>query len=222
MSGISLQSMPSNVGSDTRKWVTESAKSGHKWVVANDEQGPADVGVLPDTIDFNHDDIRKNVLWGNLMNNGAGVQYYFGYKYADSDLTCQNFRSRANMWKLSNIAHNLFVEYIPFWEMSIATSTILSNPTTTKNSCLATENRGTILVYLYGGGSDVLNLTVPKPSSIRSFSIQWYDPINGGDLQNGPLKESAPRAGSSIGNPPSDKDQDWVVLLRGRDNGNSG
>jgi hypothetical protein len=59
------------------KWVQQSAIAGHKWVVSFDEQGPADVGVAPDSVDPSHDSIRKSVLWANLLAGGAGVEYYF-------------------------------------------------------------------------------------------------------------------------------------------------
>jgi hypothetical protein len=65
--GVSIQTLPANVFSDTMRWVTESNRTGRKWVVANDEQGPSVDGVKPDVNDPNHDTIRVNVLWGNLM-----------------------------------------------------------------------------------------------------------------------------------------------------------
>jgi Domain of unknown function (DUF5060) len=65
--GVSLQTNPGNVFSSTLQWVKESAADGHKWVVANDEQNPAKVGLVPDSIDPDHDNIRENVLWANFM-----------------------------------------------------------------------------------------------------------------------------------------------------------
>jgi hypothetical protein len=65
--GPSLQTGPSHVFPNTLRWVTDSAKSGHKWIVTNDEQNPASTGLLPDSIDPNHDTIRQLVLWGNIM-----------------------------------------------------------------------------------------------------------------------------------------------------------
>lgn len=101
--GVSIQTDTANVYSETRKWVVASANAGKKWIVANDEQNPADVGVSADaeymgnrgTVSDNSAKIRRTVLWGNFMAGGAGVEYYFGYKTGESDLTCQNFRSRA-------------------------------------------------------------------------------------------------------------------------------
>jgi hypothetical protein len=65
--GTSLQNKPSLVFSATLRWVTQSAAAGKKWVVANDEQNPANSGVVPDSVDPDHDTIREDVLWGNIM-----------------------------------------------------------------------------------------------------------------------------------------------------------
>jgi Domain of unknown function (DUF5060) len=65
--GASLQDNPRRVFTNTLRWVTESAADGHKWVVANDEQNPANDGVVPDNIDPDHDNIRENALWANFM-----------------------------------------------------------------------------------------------------------------------------------------------------------
>ncbi len=48
LTGASLQNGWNQVHQRTLQWVTESAKAGRPWVVANDEQGPASLGVPPD------------------------------------------------------------------------------------------------------------------------------------------------------------------------------
>jgi Putative collagen-binding domain of a collagenase len=220
MTGVSIQSLPTNVVALTRKWVTESAKSGHKWVVASDEQGTAGAGVVPDSYDFNHDSIRKFVLWGNLMNNGAGVEYYFGYDYPNSDMTCQDYRSRENMWKISKNALDFFRKYIPYWTMSIATS-LLFNSTKTVNSCMATADKQTIVVYLRDGGNEVVNLSISSSSNFKSYTIDWYDPMSDNTtLQKGSVSSVAALSNRSIGSPPNADgstllNKDWVVLIRG-------
>jgi hypothetical protein len=65
--GASIQTDTSLVFRNTLSRVTASANAGHPWVVANDEQGNAETGVLPDSIDPQHDEIRRDVLWGNIM-----------------------------------------------------------------------------------------------------------------------------------------------------------
>ena len=72
--GASLQCGKNSVFADTLEWVTRSDGAGRRWVVANDEQGNAQEGVKPDNDDPTHDVVRKNVLWGNIMAGGAGVE----------------------------------------------------------------------------------------------------------------------------------------------------
>jgi hypothetical protein len=67
LDGTSLQNKPSLVFSATLRWVTQSAAAGKKWVVANDEQNSAFNGVVPDSVDPDHDSIREDALWGNIM-----------------------------------------------------------------------------------------------------------------------------------------------------------
>src|SRR5690606_31902375 len=92
LAGASLQNDWDAAHRRTLKWITESEKAGKPWVVANDEQGPANLGVPPDPgyegfsgkagageKAYTIDDIRKATLWGTLLAGGAGVEYYFGY-----------------------------------------------------------------------------------------------------------------------------------------------
>jgi hypothetical protein len=65
--GASIQTDQSLVFRNTLSRVTASANAGHPWVVSNDEQGNAETGVLPDSVDPQHDEIRRDVLWGNIM-----------------------------------------------------------------------------------------------------------------------------------------------------------
>ncbi|MEM7600787.1 MAG: hypothetical protein AAF357_05170, partial [Verrucomicrobiota bacterium] len=127
----------------TAKWLRESKAAGKQWVVANDEQNPADLGVPPDPgykgfdgIALNKEgksgydlhDIRRETLWGNLMAGGAGVEYYFGYRLLENDLVCEDFRSRDQSWDFCRIALEFFHENdIPFWEME-PNDALVGNP----------------------------------------------------------------------------------------------
>ena len=65
--GASLQTDAQSVFADTLARIQDSVAAGNPWVVSNDEQGSADAGVVPDSSDPNHDNIRRDVLWGNIM-----------------------------------------------------------------------------------------------------------------------------------------------------------
>ncbi len=209
-SGASIQTDWANVHKATLKWVRQSAQSGKKWVVANDEQGSANTGVPHDAYAGTPDqlNIRNAVLWGNLMAGGAGVEYYFGYKLPESDLTCQDFRSRDRLWDYNRFAHEFFTKYISFWEMESADERVGNSNNNNDKFCLADDGKSYV-IYLANGGSTNLDLG----NFDYSYQVRWYDPRNGGTLQRGSFDRIAGPGIVSIGNPPSESDQDWVVLV---------
>ena len=58
-------------------------------------------------------------MWGSVL-AGAGVEWYFGWKYPHADLTCEDFRSRELWWKQSKIAVDFITNY-PMEEMKKST-----------------------------------------------------------------------------------------------------
>jgi hypothetical protein len=209
LDGVSLQSKIHLVKSETRHWIDRSAASGRPWIVTNDEQNPFKSGVLPDKDDYWHDNIRKYVLWGNLMAGGAGVGYYFGYAHEQSDLTCQDWRSRDHMWDMTRFAHELFILYrIPFWEMK-------GDDKLTDNQsayCLHKHNE-VYVVYLKDGGTTNLDLTLAS----GQFKVNWFDPRRGGALMTGTINQISGGAKVNIGSAPHEADRDWVVVIRAVD-----
>jgi hypothetical protein len=209
LTGVSLQSNPENVAADTRMWVTKSGAAGKPWVVANDEQGSADRGVVPDANDPAHDTIRKQVLWGNMTGGGAGVELYFGYKFAHSDMTCQDYRSRDKMWDQCRYALEFFRDNaVPFWDM-----TCKDNLADDGNWCLSKPGE-VYVVYLQNGGTIQIDLEDCK----KEFTVKWYNPRTGGQLLDSLVKTIHGPGKVSVGNPPADADKDWVVLIHARKN----
>lgn len=206
--GASIQTRYNDVFRDTLARVQESAAAGRRWVVANDEQGNAQDGVAPDSFDPEHFGIRSEVLWGNIMAGGAGVEYYFGYAHEHSDLSAQDFRSRANMWTQSRYALEFFSKFdVPFQSMSNRNDLVLES-----NRCLAERGNspGVFVVYIPSGGSAAIDLSAASGSNL---SVRWYDPRNGGELQVGSVSEVSALSGQSLGNAPGNLEGDWVVLV---------
>lgn len=235
LTGVSLQNPWDKVHQRTLQWLRESAAAGRPWVVANDEQNPAGLGVPPDPGYKNHDgiavekrpngpaaegnvtskpytlhDVRKLTLWGNLMAGGAGVEYYFGYQLPEHDLACQDFRSRDQSWTYCRIALDFFREHrIPFWEMNNANAFIGNGKDNNSKYCLAQLGE-LYLIYLPNGGSTDIDLT----GAAGGYSVRWFNPREGGALRVGTVKEVAGGSKSTLGKPPADPADDWLVVVR--------
>lgn len=206
LAGISLQTHAENVHEDTRMWVRASSAAGKPWVVSNDEQGPASTGVKPDGPDSNQDEIRRDVLWGNLMAGGAGVEYYFGYRFPHNDLNAQDFRSRDRMWDYTRYALEFFRNHLPFTEMRSA------NGLAAGEAYVFADPGRTYAVYVPESREVQLNLR----AGAGEFSVRWFDPRSGGALQTGTVQAVAGGETVSIGAPPTMDGGDWVALVQKR------
>jgi hypothetical protein len=204
LEGPSLQTSTYAAHDDTIEWIDVSADDGKPWVVTADEIGPANDGVLPDAEDFWHDQVRQDVLWGNLMAGGAGCEWYFGYSHPDNDLNCEDWRSRDHMWQLTDIALDFFQTYLPFADMDHADELTAASD----DYCLAKDGK-VYAVYLPQGGTTQLTL----PDS-KTYTVRWFDPRNGGALQTGSVLTITGPGPAGLGTPPSSSTEDWVVLVR--------
>jgi len=176
-------------------------KAGRPWAVFGDEQAAASDGVLPDADDPAHDIPRTQALWGNLVGGGSGVEWYFGYKYPNMDINCEDWRSRDRMWDQTRYALEFFRTYLPFWQMAPDNSLA--------EAAYVLAKQGTIYaVYLPQGGRATLKL------ENGSYSVEWYNPRTGGNLLWGTVREVSGPGVAPLGEPPSDTGKDWAVLVR--------
>jgi len=226
LTGASLQNPWHAAHRRTLHWVRASAKAGKPWVVANDEQNPASLGVPPDPGFAGHDgkardkktvydlhDIRKATLWGTLLAGGAGVEYYFGYTLPQNDLLCENFRSRDRSWNYCRIALDFFREQkIPFHEMRTDNALVGNAKEDNSRYCFAKPG-AVYVVYLPNGGTANLDLT----KTTGSFTVGWFNPRRGGKLLGGPQKTVGGGRRVKLGPPPGEAGEDWVVVIRRRE-----
>jgi hypothetical protein len=203
LDGPSLQTEPGVVHAETLKWRKLSKGRGRPWVVCSDEIGPADTGVVPDDVDPGHDRLRKQVLWGNLMAGGGGVEWYFGYNYPNNDLNCEDWRSRSNIWKQTRIAVEFFQDHLPFHRMQPADQLVSPQ----SNYALVAEDE-VIVVYIPTGGASSLRL-----NPLNVYTLKWFDPVKGGSLieEDTTLYTGKMDLNFKIMN--RDTRQDWVALF---------
>jgi hypothetical protein len=181
----SIQGDMKNYWRDAVSLRERSAKAGRKWVIFGDEQPSAEVGVMPDANDPEHDIPRREALWGNLLGGGAGVEWYFGYSYPHMDLNCEDWRSRERMWDQTRHALEFFQKHLPFHEMEPLPGRVFAK-------------KDSVYVKQVVGGDARLDLGQGR------YRFAWYNPRTG--------ELSAPRATAGV--PPAEPEKDWILLAR--------
>lgn len=203
--GTALQQDPANTHAETLKWVDRSEEAGHKWLVGVIEINPTSSGVLPDADDYWHDEVRKTSIWGNLMAGGSGVVFFFGVNYPNNDLDCEDWRSRDHLWDLMRHAHDFFTRHLPFAGMRHRDFL-----TAATNDYVLAKDGEVYAIYLPEGGAAELDLT----GAAGDFSVEWYDPRRGGELQRGSVPKVTGGGRRNLGLAPSDPQADWAILVR--------
>lgn len=198
LTGASVQTDKNKVHNDVKRWIEKSRNAGKKWVVANDEQGSANIGVNQDGKEDKL--VRDKVLWGTLMAGGTGVEYYYGYQTGETDLTAQNHRSRDVKYSHASHALNFFNLYLQEYLADM----VSSDGITSADDYVLTKPNEVYAVYLPNGGSTNINL----PSG--TWQVQWYNPRSGGSLSSSTV------VSSSISAPDTN---DWVALIKGESSG---
>ncbi len=209
LTGASLQTTEedfSRVNPWVKKCIEEAREAGKVWAVACDEPGDASHSLITDSEDPGHFKARTNGLWGAMLAGAWGTEWYFGYEHPHSDLTCQDYRSRDLFWDMGVICINFFAQNnFPVTEMNSMNELISSND----DYCYAKEG-DTYLVLLKKGVKSQLNLK----EFDGNYSVKWFDPRNGGPLQNGSIKRIKGSGMKSLGTPPDNYEKDWIVVVR--------
>lgn len=200
----------STIHKEVLHWLNASKEAGFQWAAAVDEPGDAQHSLVPDSDNPDHDNARKNALWGTLMAGGWGNEWYFGYKHAHSDLTCEDYRSRDLFWNQAVIAIDFFKNNkIPFWNMENRNDLVENEENKNTVYCLAKEN-DSYVVYL----NSVDNATLDLSNASGSYDVLWFNPKKGGKLKKSKVKTVKGGAKVDLGKSPDKKQQDWVVLIR--------
>jgi len=192
------------------EWAVElrqdSTNAGRPWAIFGDERVPA---VSADMGNINR--VTRDALWGNLMGGGAGVEWYFGYQDDFGDVQSEDWRVAEPLWQQSNHAIEYFHQYLPFWEMEP-----VENLLSTEISTLVMSDE--VYTTLLTSAELANGVTFDQGPVGTVFDISWYNPLTGSALSAGTVSQiTADGSAQSIGMPPSDPNQEWVVLITAED-----
>lgn len=183
---------------EVRKWVEESAGSGHKWVVSVDEpwwgRRPVDLADL----------LREEVIWGAIM-AGGHMEFYAGR----DDVKHIDYSTYEDCWKAMGHAAQFMNGHLA---REVANMKPNDDLVAGKDNWAMADARHACLLYLKNGGEAIVDLS---GATGQEFSVQWYNPRAGGGLIDGtPRTVTGGSENVSLGHPPNTKSQDWVVLLK--------
>ena len=225
----------------TISWfVNRSDDFGRQWNVSLDEAGTGGLGVTTDDFDDNYNqDEARATYWATIAAGGDGVEWYFGYAEEQNDLNGEDWRSRDALWNYTRHAMEFYRENeIPFWEMDNA-----NNLTRSERDFVFADPGDVYVIYLPHGGACTLNLqghqgtftvewynprtggalqqgqvlTVEETYAREPATVLSAVPsIKQPRVQGGRVTEVTGPGQVSLGLPPEDVREDWVILVRRR------
>lgn len=87
---------------------------------------------------------------------------------------------------------------------------LIGNPRSDNSKFCFAKPGQIYVVFLRDGGTSDLDLT----GASGGFTVKWFNPRQGGRLQDGSVKSVAGGGNVSLGQPPAESAQDWIVLIR--------
>jgi len=193
------------VNAEIAEWRETARGSGHDWLITMDEIGMWHTGAVPDSVDPNHDSLRRHALWGALLGGAAGVEWYFGARFPANDLSSEDWRLRERLWAQTRVALEFFSER-RYWDYRPCNRRIVGA------AYCAGLSGEEYVVYPLDRNSRRIDLS----NTNGIYDVWWYDPLAGGALQRGSLPSVRGGGLRSLGVPPKDGEQDWVMLITRR------
>lgn len=243
LTGASLQNGWNQVHQRTLQWVMESAMAGRPWVVANDEQGPASLGVPPDPGYKGHDGIARVRDNPNAKGKKEGQQKAPGADETKG-YTLHDIR-KLTLWG-NLMAGGAGVEYYFGYQLpenDLVAEDFRSRDKSWDYCRLALEffsahkipfwdmkNANALIGNLKNDNSkfclakagEIYLVFLPSGGTTDldlsgapgNYTVNWFNSRTGGSLQTGPVKSVTGGVKVSLGTPPVDLQEDWLAVVR--------
>lgn len=184
-------------------WRTNSAAAGRPWVLDMDEN-------FDSLTSSNEDILRKSVLY-QVYFSGGNIEWYAGYwdLPLGGDMRLEDFRTRQKMWDFTWYARRFMQENLPFWEMAPADN-LLTGETDLYNGGQVFAKAGDVYAIYLPEATPVGSLNLTGVSG--TFTKRWFNPRTGGF--EGAVSTVTAGGIVSLGSPPNDSSEDWVILLK--------
>ena len=243
LTGASLQNGWNMAHQRTLQWVTESAKAGKPWVVCNDEQNPASLGVPPDPGYQGHDGVAR------VSPNPEGKAKKQGKKQELSPDETRGYTlhdvRKLCLWG-TLMAGGAGVEYYFAYQLpqnDLNCEDFRSRDKSWDYCRIAREffrengipfwemKNGYTLIgnekndnskYCLARAGELYLVYLPGggmtdldlTGASGEFKVQWFNPRAGGALAPGSVPSVIGGGKTPLGSPPADPAQDWAVLVR--------
>jgi hypothetical protein len=198
-SATSFQYHMDNAGTFVETWRHESAQAGRPWILDMDESGGGEDPV----------EVRKRLLY-DIYFSGGNVEWYahLGNRPQGGDLILEDFRVKEAVWDYTWYARRFMEDHLPFWQMFPHDELLTGEAQDFGGGEVFALPGQVYAVYLPNGTpSGSLDLS----EAPGRYMQRWYNPRTGEFEGSAFLK---PGGGPlSLGEPPSDWAEDWVVLL---------
>lgn len=189
-------------------WRVRSEAAGTPWAISFDE---------PQKIENDKTDLadgyphgRRDKMWPVYMSGGAGFEWYVqqdggGHSF---DQQIDDFRAMDVALNWTGYARD-FLTQLPLLEM--APDHGLGDSTAGDNTYVFAKPGEVYSMYNDRNGE---GLTLDLSGETGTYTVEWFDPRNGGSLQSGTVTEVTAGGVVSLGNAPNSIDEDWAAVVR--------
>ncbi|MEL7449136.1 MAG: chitobiase/beta-hexosaminidase C-terminal domain-containing protein [Pseudomonadota bacterium] len=186
---------PDDISLAIEHFRTESAEAGHIVPASVDESIGLDQ-LSPDVY-------RKRAIWDAMLSGGSHELFV---RNQDSNL--DNFRAYETHYEYMWIARKFVLDHLPFWEME-PSDNLVSGENGIHGGAEAFAKDGEVYAVYLPSADQTATLSVG--ATIGTLEQRWFNPRSG-QFEGAPIQVEAEFT-LDLGAPPSDPNEDWVVLV---------